>query len=500
MKTKLLSLTLLATLSATTTALAKNDRHDNDERDAAILISSKHWYNDGHHDEHDKLRIFAKAGEVKHVSFKGVVQVPESVRVNASILREGSSSVTVSFDGRTQCQYSAKLTKKFFNAYYGLLGCSDGSRPGDDIKVNSSVSVLLRDGKTTPSTVYVSLKIEEKFLAGLKFPELDASRGQILRFDGELWTPTDYIPDGQASGDVLMWDGSTWTASKIPGGGAGTPGPQGPQGPQGEQGIAGPQGPQGPAGPAGATGSVGPQGPQGPAGPAGATGSVGPQGPQGLQGLKGDKGDKGDTGDAGLVNLVAGNGIVGPTINGNGGTVAVNTGTAAGQIPQIGADGKLPSAIMPYAQQRVAFIKDVKPNGTNGGSCDPVKGWEQIRDLNTLSGDSSFVSVASNQITLDPGTYTFEAQAPAYLDGFHKAVLVNAATGAFVLVGSNGRSHSTAGGMEPSIIMGQLNLTAQTTFVIKHRCGNKMDNVGFGTAVSFGVDEVFTQVKITKVK
>jgi len=512
-------------------AQAKNDNNNgnhygNEDKDAVVLVSPKQ-INGNSNNERGSLTIHAKAGELKTVNFNGVLKVPDQVRVNAAILRTGNSQVQLAFDNRILCTYQTKLTLKFFNAYYGLVGCNNGARANDEIKVDSSVSLILKDVKGTPATVYAALKIEEKYLAGLKFPDLDVSEGQILRFDGELWVPSNYIPDGQANGDVLVWDGSAWTASKINAGGSGAKGEKGDTGEQGPMGPQGPQGPQGLTGLVGATGAVGPQGPQGAAGAAGAQGPQGLQGLQGLQGpagvagpqglqgiagangakgdkgdqgLKGDKGDKGDQGDPGLVSLTAGNGILGGTINGNGGTIAVNTGSGAGQIPVIGSDGRLPASIMPYAQQKIAFIKDVKASGTHGGACDPVKGWEQVRDLNSVSGDQSFIALASNQITLDAGTYAIEASAPAYLDGFHKAILVNAETGVAALLGSNARSHGSAGGMEPSVIMGQLVLPAQTTFVIKHRCSSKMDVMGFGSAVSFGVDEVYTQVKITKLK
>ena len=54
--------------------------------------------------------------------------------------------------------------------------------------------------------------------------------------------------------------------------------------------------------------------------------------------------------------------------------------------------------------------------------------------------------------------------------------------------------------MEPSIIQGSITLTAPTSFAIKHRCASLMNNVGFGQANNFGVDEVYTQVKVTKIK
>ena len=281
-------------------------------------------------------------------------------------------------------------------------------------------------------------------------------------------------------------------------GATGLTGPMGAIGPMGSAGIAGVKGDQGPIGLTGAKGATGLTGPMGANGASGAVGPTGPSGAQGPAGLKGDKGDKGDTGDAGLVTLNAGNGILGGTIQGNGGVIAVNIGTAAGQIPVIGSNGRLPASII--EGPKTVYIKDIKPNGTHGGSCDPSNGWEQIRDLNNITGDTSFASISQNQITLAAGTYDFEAHAPAYLDGYHKAVLVNAQTNEFLLLGSNARSHNISGGMEPSKIFGMIKITVPTTFVIKHRCSIILQTIGFGIATSFGVDEVYTQVKITKVK
>lgn len=536
-------LTALTLTSWQTFAKERDNERDegkqDDKNDYAYYIMSPKTLSHNDNDDDKFLRLFSKAGELKTTPFKGTIQIPETLRANSGLLRTGSSKALLIIDKRIQCSYEARLSLKFFNAMYGFVSCTDGSNVKDEVKVESSVGVFLKDVKGTPATIYASVKILEKFTKGIKLPQLEAAKGQILRFDGELWVPSNYIPDGQSTGDVLLWDGSTWMASKL---GAGSQGPQGPtgatgtQGPQGEQGIQGPQGIQGAQGligPSGANGATGLQGPQGltglqgpqglagvkgdkgdtgavgatgamgatglqgPQGFAGATGATGAQGPQGLQGIAGLKGDKGDPG---LVSLTAGNGILGGTISGNGGTIAVNTGTGAGQIPVIDSSGRLPASILPDAPQRIAFIKDLKPNGTVGGTCDAAKGWEQIRDLNSLSGDTSIVSLENNQFTLVAGTYIVEANAPAYLDGSHKAILVNAATSAFVLIGSNARSHNVAGGMEPSIIMGQITVAAPTSFIIKHRCSSTLLNTGFGLPSSFGVEEVYSQIKITKIK
>lgn len=494
MKTKTLnSFVVLVSLTLTSLVFAR-DRDDDKADYAYYIMSPKNWHhNDNDNDDDNWLRIFSKAGEIKSVSFKGTIKIPETLRVNAGLLREGNSQALLIIDGNIQCTYVARLTKKFFNAMYGLVSCSNGSRAGEEVRVDSKVEVYLKDVKGTPATVYASIKVSEKYSKGIKLPQLEASKGQILRFDGNLWVPSNYIPDGQAAGDVLTWDGSTWMASKL---GAGSQGAAGADGAQGIQGIQGPQGLTGATGSQGPQGLIGPAGANGLMGAMGATGATGAQGPQGLTGLQGP------AGDPGLVSLTAGNGIVGTSILGNGGTIAVNTGTAAGQIPMIDSTGKLPASILPdtNSSPKVVFIKDVKASGTTGGTCDPAKGWEQIRDLNTLNGDTSFVSLAANQFTLDAGTYLIEAGVPAYLDGYHKAVLVNINTQAFVLVGSNARSHSLAGGMENSNIAGQVTITTPTSFVIKHRCSSLMSATGFGAAVSFGVEEVYTQVKVTKVK
>lgn len=504
MKTKSFKTSLLIMVMGLTVAslpvLARDQDDSQDEKHgyAYYLTSSKHW--NGHHNDNDDdkwLRLFSKASEVKSVGFNGTIEIPSTLRANSGLLRVGNSQAQLIFDGRVQCTYEARLTKKYFNSMYSFVSCNNGLRPGEDLRVDSSVAIYLKDIKGTPSTIFASVKVLERFKKGIKLPQLEASKGQILRFDGELWVPSNYIPDGQSAGDVLLWDGSTWMASKLGAGAQGPQGPAGADGVQGPQGIQGPQGLQGPAGPQGPQGLIGPAGANGINGLNGAMGATGAQGPQGLQGLKGDKGD---AGDPGLVSLTAGNGILGGTILGNGGTIAVNTGNAAGQIPVIDSTGKLPASIIPDSGAKVAFIKDIKPNGIHGGTCDPAKAWEQVRDLNSLSGDTSFVSLAANEVTLGAGTYIIEANAPAYLDGYHKAVLANAQTSEFILNGSNARSHNIAGGMESSHMEGQVVLTAPTRLVIKHRCSSLMNNAGFGAAVSFGVDEVYTQMKITKIK
>ncbi len=545
MKTKLFkTLSVLLTLTASSLTMAGSNNGNNKERDndndyAYYIMSPKNHQSNRNGNGDKSLRITSKSGDTREVTFNGTVQVPSTIKVNAGLLRVGSSAAYLSFDN-VQCKYETRVSKSFFNYNYPLVSCTDGSRAGDDVQVNQKISLYLKEARLFPATAYVTIKVLDSFVKGISLPQLEADKGQILRFDGELWVPTDYIPDGQVAGDVLVWDGTGWTASKITGttGATGAAGEKGEKGDKGDIGLQGPQGPvgmtgltgargekgdageRGLTGAAGAAGAVGAQGPAGPAGAngingaagakgdkgdkgdtgvAGAAGATGAQGLAGVAGAKGDKGDKGEKGDAGTVSLTAGNGIVGTTISGDGGVIAVNTGTGVGQIPLIGANGRLPASIVDTSQ-KIIYIKDIKPSGTHGGSCDPAQGFNQVRDLNSVSGDTSFASVAGNSITLAAGTYDIDITAPAYLDGFHKAILANATTGEVMIIGSNARSHNVSGGMEASRIIGVITIAEPTSLVVKHRCAVAQVSIGFGAATSFGVDEVYTQVKITKSK
>lgn len=55
----------------------------------------------------------------------------------------------------------------------------------------------------------------------------------------------------------------------------------------------------------------------------------------------------------------------------------------------------------------IAVALDMKADGTSGGSC--VYGCGNTRVINTLSGDTSFVSLSANQLTLMPGKYIITA-------------------------------------------------------------------------------------------
>ena len=163
---------------------------------------------------------------------------------------------------------------------------------------------------------------------------------------------------------------------------------------------------------------------------------------------------------------------------------------------------KSPSLVsIPNLQQRVAYLSDVKPSGTAGGTA--TAGVYQTRTLNTLVDNTGFVaSLASNQFTLPAGTYDIYATAPASCCNSHKIKLRNTTDSSDSLMGSVAYFNASSGfyGQTDSVIRGTISISNQKTFEIQHRVETTRNTDGLGGGTSFGDNNVFTQVAITKIK
>ena len=163
---------------------------------------------------------------------------------------------------------------------------------------------------------------------------------------------------------------------------------------------------------------------------------------------------------------------------------------------------------VPLLQPRIATLSDVKASGTAGGTA--TSGSYQTRTLNTLSDPSGIVtSLASNQFVLPAGEYYIEAEAPAaavgqQVIGKHKAKLRNITDGVDSIIGTataaQGNPTSSVIISSTSNIKGNLVISSSKTFEVQHRVETTRAGDGFGTPSSFGDNEVYTIVKITKVK
>ena len=154
----------------------------------------------------------------------------------------------------------------------------------------------------------------------------------------------------------------------------------------------------------------------------------------------------------------------------------------------------------------VAYIKDVKANQVEGGQF--TSGSWITRVLNTLSVDSrtNWISLSSNQFTLQPGTYRIEAAIPFFMTDRTKSRLRNITSGTTQLdisgnaiVAVDHASSSQIGGNK-TILYGTFSITSAMVFEIQQYAQTTRVTNGLGTAGSDSTDvEVYTQVKIQKV-
>jgi hypothetical protein len=155
---------------------------------------------------------------------------------------------------------------------------------------------------------------------------------------------------------------------------------------------------------------------------------------------------------------------------------------------------------VPQVIPRFAYISDVKAANTDGGTL-TLGAW-RTRTLNTLSDDTGVVtSLSSNQFTLPAGTYDLYATAPAFRVDGHKAKLRNITDSTDTLIGSSVFSGSVANyAVSNSIVAGAFTITSSKVFEIQHYSQATQASNGFGAANNVGVSEVYTQVKIQKIK
>ena len=146
----------------------------------------------------------------------------------------------------------------------------------------------------------------------------------------------------------------------------------------------------------------------------------------------------------------------------------------------------------------IAIIKDVKSNGTNGGSFNSGS-WRE-RDLQTLTQTGSFVSsLSGNEFTLISGTYLIDARCPGYDVNDHKARLYNVSDSSTELVGINARADDHGDSVTDSCIKDIFTIASSKTFRIEHRCDKSNSGDGFGLSNGYGVDEIYTTVSLTKI-
>ncbi|MDH3324061.1 MAG: hypothetical protein OEL89_00320 [Candidatus Peregrinibacteria bacterium] len=153
--------------------------------------------------------------------------------------------------------------------------------------------------------------------------------------------------------------------------------------------------------------------------------------------------------------------------------------------------------------KRVAYVKDLKSSGTAGGSSSATT--IHTRDLNTLEGDISFISLSANQFTIQAGDYDIESISPASNCDRNQAFLYNVTDAVYVLDGSSEFASSTpVDGTSVSTIKGRISITSPKTYEVRHWTQSAFASQGLGVEANGTSNpqsgEVYTTVKIEKIK
>jgi len=146
-----------------------------------------------------------------------------------------------------------------------------------------------------------------------------------------------------------------------------------------------------------------------------------------------------------------------------------------------------------------AYLRDEKANNVAAGSATAAT-WN-TRTLNTKVFDpDNIVSLASNQFTLEPGTYFIEASAPALFSNKSRLRLRDVAAGATVGLGA--ATYSDPGAVTSSIFASlrcRVTIDVTTTFELQHYV---LTGPGFGvdlgTPTNSGETEVYAEVVIRR--
>ena len=143
-------------------------------------------------------------------------------------------------------------------------------------------------------------------------------------------------------------------------------------------------------------------------------------------------------------------------------------------------------------------LQDQKADTTNGGTF--TQGAWRTRVLNTeVTDQPAACSLAANRFTLLAGTYIINASAPAFDVNHHQLKLRNITDGSDEIIGLQEYARVATIMGERAFLNGLFTIASSKVFEIQHICETTKTTNGFGTAGSFSVGEIYTDVQLWKV-
>jgi len=153
--------------------------------------------------------------------------------------------------------------------------------------------------------------------------------------------------------------------------------------------------------------------------------------------------------------------------------------------------------------QKVAFLKDLQTSATAGGTSS--SNTVHTRTLNTIEGDSSFVTISSNQFTLGAGQYIIEGKCPGFKTGQQQAFIYNTTDSTYDIDGESSYTSPGDSTEYTALVSGVLTITSSKTYELRHWVDTGLATNGLGVfsdthSSNPQSQEVFSVVKITKLK
>lgn len=149
-----------------------------------------------------------------------------------------------------------------------------------------------------------------------------------------------------------------------------------------------------------------------------------------------------------------------------------------------------------------AVLRTIKSSGTDAGTFTSGS-WQNVEiQSGAGTGLSVLVLVAPFRFLLKKGVYIIKWRAPGYRCDDHQTRLYDYTNSAVVNRGEGSSEHSSSSGGDQTWSHGVTTVTVtvdDTAYELQHRCQTTSSTNGMGSAVGFGINEIYASIEIYKI-